>query len=127
MPDVTERRIGHVSLMDVPDHPRQLLLTDVAIDVSPTLSDKVGSIQNGIDLAHILGIAQPRAAITVLPDLEASSMLARQSAFVSGAEAAGVVLGAREPIVLASRTDSAGTRMASCALGVVAAEAGVAT
>ena len=127
MPDVTERRIGHVSLMDVPDHPRQLLLTDVAIDVSPTLSDKVGSIQNGIDLAHILGIAQPRAAIIVLPDLEAGSMLTKQSTFLSGAEAAGVVPGARGLIVLASRSDSARTRMTSCTLGVVVAQAGDAT
>ncbi len=48
-------------------------------------------------------------------------MLAKQLTFLSGAEAAGVVLGARVPIILGSRADSAGTRLASCALAVLVA------
>jgi len=50
-------------------------------------------------------------------------MLAKQLTFLSGAEAAGVVLGARVPIILTSRADSASTRLASCALGVLMARA----
>jgi phosphate butyryltransferase len=59
----TGRRISHVFLMDVPDYPRPLLLTDIAINITPSLADKVGIVQNAIDLAHVIGIAQPRVAI----------------------------------------------------------------
>ncbi len=184
----TARRISHVYLVDVPGYPRPLLLTDVAINVSPTLADKVDIVQNAIDCAHAIGIAQPRVAILaavevvserlpstldaaalckmadrgqitggvldgplgfdnavdakaaadkgivspvagradilVVPDLEAGNMLAKQLTFLSGAEAAGVVLGARVPIVLSSRADSAGTRLASCALAVLMSRRG---
>ena len=173
--------------MDVPDYPRPLLLTDAAINISPTLMDKAGIVQNAIDLAHILGIAAPRVAILaavetvsgrlpstldaaalckmadrgqitggvldgplgfdnaiseaaaaekgivspvagradilVAPNLETGNMLAKQLNFLSGAEAAGVVMGANVPIILTSRADSAGTRLASCALGVLVARA----
>ena len=57
----------------------------------------------------------------MVPDLEAGNMLAKQLTFLSGAEAAGVVVGARVPIILSSRADSPGTRLASCALAVLAA------
>jgi phosphotransacetylase len=70
------------------------------------------------------GIISPvagRADILVVPDLEAGNILAKQLSFLAGAEAAGVVLGARVPIILASRADSASTRMASCALAVLMA------
>jgi phosphate butyryltransferase len=184
----TARQISHVYLLDVPDYPRSLLLTDVAINIRPTLAEKVGIVQNAIDLAHVIGIALPRVAILaaveivsarmpstidaaalckmaergqiiggvldgplafdnaineaaagekhivspvagradilVVPDLEAGNMLAKQLTFLSGAEAAGVVLGARVPIILTSRADSAPTRLASCALGVLVARAG---
>ena len=186
----TARRISHVYLMDVPDYPRPLLVTDGAINITPTLADKVAIVQNAIDLAHVMGIAQPRVAILaaveivndrmrstldaaalckmadrgqitgglldgplafdnaineaaaaekgivspvagradilVVPDLEAGNMLAKQLTFLAGAEAAGVVLGARVPIILSSRADSARTRLASCALGVLIARAGTA-
>ena len=186
----TARRISHVYLMDVPDYPRPLLVTDAAINIMPTLADKVAIVQNAIDLAHVMGIAQPRVAILaaveivndrmrstldaaalckmadrgqiigglldgplafdnaineaaaaekgivspvagradilVVPDLEAGNMLAKQLTFLAGAEAAGVVLGARVPIILSSRADSARTRLASCALGVLIARAGTA-
>ena len=65
-----------------------------------------------------------KADILLVPDLEAGNMLAKQLTFMSGAEAAGVVLGARVPIILTSRADSARTRMASCALAVLVARAG---
>jgi phosphotransacetylase/acyl dehydratase len=181
----TARRISHIYLMDVPDYSRLLLITDAAINIAPTLQEKVSIVQNAIDLAHMLGIAQPRVAILaavetvngkmrstidaaalckmadrgqitgglldgplafdnainevaaaekgiispvagradilVVPDLEAGNILAKQLSFLAGAEAAGVVLGARVPIILASRADSASTRMASCALAVLMA------
>jgi len=181
----TTRRISHVYLMDVPDYSRLLLITDAAINIAPTLQEKVSIVQNAIDLAHMLGIAQPRVAIlaavetvsgkmrstidaaalckmadrgqitgglldgplafdnaineaaakekgivspvagradiVVVPDLEAGNMLAKQLSFLAGAEAAGVVLGARVPIILTSRADSASTRLASCALAVLMA------
>ena len=183
----TARRISHIYLMDVPDYPRPLLVTDGAINITPTLADKVAIVQNAIDLAHVMGIAQPRVAILaaveivndrmrstldaaalckmadrgqiigglldgplafdnaineaaaaekgivspvagradilVVPDLEAGNMLAKQLTFLAGAEAAGVVLGARVPIILSSRADSARSRLASCALGVLIARA----
>jgi phosphotransacetylase/acyl dehydratase len=181
----TARRISHVYLMDVPDYSRLLLITDAAINITPTLQEKVSIVQNAIDLAHMLGIAQPRVAILaavenvsgkmrstidaaalckmadrgqitgglldgplafdnaineaaavekgiispvagradilVVPDLEAGNMLAKQLSFLAGAEAAGVVLGARVPIILTSRADSARARLASCALAVLMA------
>jgi phosphotransacetylase/acyl dehydratase len=184
----TTRRISHVYLMDVPEYPRLLLLTDAAINIAPTLAEKVDIVQNAIELAHVIGVAQPRVAILaavetvshrlpstvdaaalckmadrgqitgglldgplgfdnaineaaaaekgivspvagradilLVPDLEAGNMLAKQLTFLSGAEAAGVVLGARVPIILTSRADSASTRLASCALAVLMARAG---
>jgi phosphotransacetylase/acyl dehydratase len=186
----TAKQVSHVYVMDVPDYPRLLLLTDMAINIAPTLAEKVGIVQNAIDCAHAIGIAQPRVAILaavevvnprlpstvdaaalckmadrgqitgglldgplafdnavneaaaaekgivslvagradilVVPDLEAGNMLAKQLTFLAGAEAAGVVLGAAVPIILTSRADSAATRMASCALGVLMARAGAA-
>jgi phosphate butyryltransferase len=183
----TARQISHVYLMDVPDYPRPLLLTDVAINITPNLNEKAGIVQNAIDLAHVIGIAQPRVAILaavetvsarqpstldaaalckmadrgqitgglldgplafdnavseaaakekgivsqvagkadvlLVPDLEAGNMLAKQLTFMSGAHAAGVVLGASVPIILTSRADSDRTRMASCALAVLMARA----
>lgn len=183
----TSRRISHVYVMDAPDFPRLLLLTDAAINLTPTLRQKADIVRNAIELAHILGLAQPRVAvlaavetvsdripstldaaalckmadrgqiigglldgplgldnaidvaaalekgitspvagradILVVPELEAGNMLAKQLTFLSGADAAGVVLGARVPIVLTSRADSAATRLASCAVAVLMARA----
>jgi phosphate butyryltransferase len=181
----TARRISHVCVMDVPGQARPLLLTDVAINVTPDLTDKADIVRNAIDLAHILGIARPhvailcavevvnasmpstihaaalckmadrgqitgglldgplafdnavdaaaaaikgivspvagRADILVVPDLEAGNMLAKQLTFLSGAQAGELVLGARVPIILNSRADSAMTRLASCAVAVLVA------
>jgi phosphotransacetylase/acyl dehydratase len=59
----TARRISHVFVLDVPAYPRPLLVTDAAINIQPTLEDKVDIVQNAIELAHVLDIAQPRVAI----------------------------------------------------------------
>ena len=57
------RRISHVFVMDVPTYPRTLLITDAAINIYPTLEDKVDIVQNAIDLARVVGIAVPKVAI----------------------------------------------------------------
>lgn len=72
--------------------------------------------------AKIKGIHSPvagKAQILVVPDLEAGNMLAKNLSFMSGAKAAGIVLGGRVPIILTSRADSAETRLASCAVASV--------
>lgn len=183
----TGRRISHVYIMDVPRYPRPLLITDAAINIAPTLEDKRDITQNAIDLARVLGIADPKVAILsavetvnskiqstldaaalckmadrgqitggvldgplaldnaispqaaaekgivskvagqadilVVPDLVSGNILAKQLTFLSGAEAAGVVVGARVPIVLTSRADSEAARIASCAVAVLMAAA----
>ncbi len=71
------------------------------------------------EAARIKGINSPvagHADILVVPDLEAGNMLAKNLTFLANADAAGIVLGARVPIVLTSRADSVMTRMASCAV-----------
>jgi phosphate acetyltransferase len=59
----TARRISHVFILDVPAYPRPLLITDAAVNIQPSLRDKVDIVQNAIDLAHVLGIAVPKVAI----------------------------------------------------------------
>jgi phosphate acetyltransferase len=86
------------------------------------------AFDNAIDpeAARIKGIKSEvagRAQILVVPDLEAGNMLAKNLVFLAKADAAGIVLGARVPIVLTSRADSVRARMASCAVGVIYADA----
>jgi phosphate acetyltransferase len=86
------------------------------------------AFDNAIDpeAARIKGITSPvagRAQILVVPDLEAGNMLAKNLNFLARADAAGIVLGARVPIVLTSRADSVRARMASCAVAVLYAHA----
>jgi len=86
------------------------------------------AFDNAIDpeAARIKGITSPvagRAQILVVPDLEAGNMLAKNLTFLARADAAGIVLGARVPIVLTSRADSVRARMASCAVAVLYAHA----
>ena len=64
-----------------------------------------------------------RANVLVVPDLEAGNMLAKSLSFLANADAAGVVLGARVPIILTSRADSVMTRLASCAVIALVARA----
>jgi phosphate acetyltransferase len=183
----TERRISHVFLMDVPTYPRPLLITDAAVNVQPGLEDKVDIVQNAIDLARMLHIAEPKVAILaavetvnpkmpatldaaalckmadrgqirggildgplafdnaisvvaartkgirsavagqadilLVPDIESGNMLAKQLEYLADALSAGIVLGAKVPIVLTSRADSAETRTASTAIALVMAHA----
>jgi phosphate acetyltransferase len=74
------------------------------------------------EAARIKGIKSPvagQAQILVVPDLEAGNMLAKNLSFLSRADAAGIVLGARAPIILTSRADNVMTRMASCAVATL--------
>jgi phosphate acetyltransferase len=183
----TARRISHVFVMDVPSYPRTLLISDAAINIYPDLTEKVDIVQNAIDLAHVLGIEQPRVAILsavetvnpniestleaaalckmadrgqirgglldgplafdnaisveaartkgivsevagradilIVPDLESGNMLAKQLSYLAGAESAGILLGARVPVVLTSRADSVRTRLASVAVMALVAHA----
>ncbi len=183
----TARRISHCFVMDVPTYPETLIVTDAAVNIAPTLADKVDIIQNAIDLAHALQFSEVRVAILsatesvnpnipstieaaalckmadrgqitgaildgplaldnaisleskeikkivsavagranvlVVPDLEAGNMLAKSLSFLAGADAAGIVLGARVPVILTSRADSVMCRLASCAVAVLVAKA----
>jgi phosphate acetyltransferase len=183
----TARRITHVFVMDVPTYPRPLLITDAAVNVAPTLEDKVDIVQNAIELAQMLKVVEPKVAILaavetvnpkmqatldaaalckmadrgqitgglldgplafdnaislvaartkgirsavagqadilLVPDIESGNMLAKQLEYLADALAAGIVLGARVPIVLTSRADSAETRTASTAVALVMAHA----
>jgi phosphate acetyltransferase len=77
-----------------------------------------------LEAARIKGIKSPvagQAQILVVPDLEAGNMLAKNLSFLSGADAAGLVLGARVPVILTSRADNVQTRMASCAVAALLA------
>jgi phosphate acetyltransferase len=171
--------------MDVPGHHDPLIITDAAVNITPTLEDKMHIVQNAIDLAHALSfpevrvailsametvnvkvpstveaaalckmadrhqieggildgplaldnaispqaaaiknIASPvagRANVLVVPDLEAGNMLAKSLSFLACADAAGIVLGARVPIILTSRADSVVARLASCAVAALVA------
>lgn len=74
------------------------------------------------EAAEIKGLTSPvagRAQILVVPDLESGNMLAKNLSFLSGAHAAGIVLGARVPIILTSRADTKQSRLASCALAAI--------
>ena len=181
----TARRMSHVFVVDAPDYPRPLFITDAAINVAPTLTDKRDIVQNAIDLAHVLRISEPRVAILsavetvserlrstvdaaglckmadrgqitggivdgpldfdsavsdeaaktkgivstvagradvfVVPDIEAGNMLAKQLEYLAEAQIAGIVLGARVPIVLTSRSDKTVARLASCAIALLLA------
>jgi phosphotransacetylase len=181
----TERRISHCFILDVPSYPKPLIITDAAINIFPTLADKVDIVQNAIDLAHALGVEEPKVAILsatetvnpkldstveaaalckmadreqitggildgplaldnainpeaarikrinstvagqadilVVPDLEAGNVLAKSLSFLAAADSAGVVMGARVPITLTSRADSAKSRLASTAVASLVA------
>ena len=86
------------------------------------------ALDNAISLeaAKIKKIDSPvagRANVLVVPDLEAGNMLAKSLSFLAGADAAGIVLGARVPIILTSRADSVIARLASCAVAALVADA----
>jgi phosphate acetyltransferase len=96
--------------------------------VTGALVDGPLALDNAIDpeAARIKGIDSPvagRANVLMVPDLESGNMLAKSLSFLAGADAAGIVLGARVPIILTSRADSTMTRRASCAVAVLVAKA----
>jgi phosphate acetyltransferase len=96
--------------------------------VTGALVDGPLALDNAIDpeAARIKGIDSPvagRANVLIVPDLEAGNMLAKSLSFLASADAAGIVLGARVPIILTSRADSVMTRRASCAVAVLVAKA----
>jgi phosphotransacetylase len=183
----TARRMSHVFVMDVPTYHKVLMITDAAINIAPTLDEKVDICQNAIDLAITLGCERPKVAILaavetvsskmpatidaaalckmadrgqikggvldgplafdnaiskeaaeikgiasdvagdpdilLVPDLEAGNMVAKLLSFLAKADSAGLVLGARVPIILTSRADSVRSRIASCAVAMLAAHA----
>jgi phosphotransacetylase len=183
----TGRRISHVFVMDVPSYHKVLVITDAAINISPTLEDKADICRNAIDLAHHMDVPRPKIAvlaaietvnsrmpstidaaclckmsergqivggvfdgplafdnaisreaakikgiesevagdpdILLAPDLEAGNILAKQLSFLGGADSAGLVLGAKVPVILTSRADSVRSRIASCAVAMLAAHA----
>ncbi len=72
----TAKQISHVFVLDVPDYPRLLLLTDMAINIAPVLAEKVGIVQNAIDCAHVIGVARPRVAILAAVEVVNPRLLA---------------------------------------------------
>ena len=183
----TARRISHCFVIDVPLHPEALIISDAAVNIAPTLEEKVDIVQNAIDLARALRAPEVRVAILsametvnpkvpstieaaalckmadrgqitggildgplaldnaispeaaeikkivspvagranvlIVPDLEAGNMLAKSLSFLAKADCAGIVLGAKVPIILTSRADSVIARLASCAVAVLAVQA----
>ena len=79
--------------------------------------------QEAAAVKHIHSMVAGDADILLVPDLEAGNMLAKELSFLAGADAAGIVLGARVPIILTSRADNVRTRMASCAVAALYAHA----
>jgi phosphate acetyltransferase len=183
----SERRISHVFIMNVPTYHRPFIITDAAINIYPTLEDKVDIVKNAIELAHAMGMEKPKVAVLsavetvypkipstieaaalckmadrgqitgaiidgplafdnaiskeaalvkginspvageadifLVPDLEAGNMLAKQLTYLMEADSAGLVMGARVPIILTSRADSTEARLASCAVAVALVQA----
>jgi phosphate acetyltransferase len=73
----TDRRLSHVLYIDVPTYPRPFVISDMMVNIEPTLEDKVEIVRNAIDFAHIMGIPEPRVAIlagieTVTPKMRAT-------------------------------------------------------
>jgi phosphate acetyltransferase len=96
--------------------------------ITGALVDGPLALDNAIspEAAAIKKIASPvagRANVLVVPDLEAGNMLAKSLSFLAGADAAGIVLGAKVPVILTSRADSLFARLASCAVAVMVAAA----
>ncbi len=106
----TDRRMSHCFVMQSPAYPRPFIITDAALNIAPTLRTK------GI-VSEVAGAAD----ILVVPDLESGNMLAKQLEYLGGAASAGIVVGARVPIVLTSRADPREARIASCGVALVVA------
>jgi phosphate acetyltransferase len=103
----TGRRVSHVYLMDVPRYPRPLLITDAAINIAPSLEDLRDIVQNAIDLAHVLGLAEPRVAIlsaveTVTSKLQSTLNAAALARWLIGARSPALCWTARLPLTMPS-------------------------
>ncbi|AGH53190.1 TPA: bifunctional enoyl-CoA hydratase/phosphate acetyltransferase [Legionella pneumophila subsp. pneumophila] len=185
----TQHRVSHAYVMDVPSYHKPLIVTDAAINIAPSASDKADICQNAIHLWRVLygenkkpkvallaaietvnpkmqatvdasilckmadrgqithgildgplafdnainkeaakekgivSLVAGDADILLVPEIESGNILAKQLTFLGHADAAGIVLGARVPIILVSRADSLRTRLFSCALAVKMAAA----
>ena len=96
--------------------------------ITGALLDGPLALDNAIDrdaaaVKHIVSAVAGDADILVVPDMEAGNLLAKELSFLANADAAGIVLGARVPIILTSRADNLRTRMASCAVAALYAHA----
>ena len=132
---VTEVRVAILSAMEtvtakVPSTIEAAALCKMAErgQITGAVLDGPLALDNAIspEAAAIKKIASPvagRANILVVPDLEAGNMLAKSLTFLAGADAAGIVLGARVPVILTSRADTLLSRLASCAVAVMVAAA----
>jgi len=179
----TGRLLSHVALFQIPAYHKLLCITDVAMNISPTLSEKVQILQNAIDLMQKIGISTPKVAVVgaveevnekmpatidgaiiskmadrgqirgaivdgplafdnaisarsakekkiespvagdvdiiLVPEIETGNALFKCLIFFCNAELAGVVVGARVPIILTSRSDFLRNKFLSLALGVM--------
>ena len=91
------------------------------MNAKPAIRNRTWAMDNAIDVeaARTKGIASlvaGRANVLIAPNLEAGNMLVKELTFVARAEAAGLVLGAKAPVILTSRADNDRARLASCAL-----------
>ncbi len=96
-------------------------ITGAILD-GPLALDNAISLES-VKIKQIDSPVAGRANVLVVPDLEAGNMLAKSLSFLAGADAAGIVLGARVPIILTSRADSVMTRLASCGIAALVAHA----
>ena len=132
---VTEVRVAILSAMEtinskVPSTIEAAALCKMADrgQITGALLDGPLALDNAISeaAAAVKKIVSPvagRANVLVVPDLEAGNMLAKSLSFLAGADSAGIVLGARVPIILTSRADSLEARLASCAVAALVAKA----
>ena len=88
----------------------------------PLALDNATSLE-AAKIKHIESPVAGRANVPIVPDLEAGNMLAKSLTFLADADAAGIVLGARVPVILTGRADSVTIRLASCAVASLVAKA----
>ena len=181
----TDRTISHVGVFQVPDFDRLLFITDGGVVLYPTIEQKIEIVENGIEVAHSLGIGAPRVAllaaansveltlpvtleiaqiaalesrwrdmgawvngpltldaavepskagrlgldgpvaghadVLVAPDVESGNMMAKGITYFAHGVMAGVVVGARVPLVVGSRSDPVATRLACIGAGALIA------
>jgi phosphate acetyltransferase len=93
----TERRLSHALYIDVPSYPRPFIISDMMVNIEPTLEDKIDIVQNAIDFAHILGVAEPKVALlagieTVTPKMRATLDAAALCKMADRGQISGAVL-----------------------------------